>query len=119
MQVTDEYLNICKKLPPRKPEEWKIGDWVIIEMNGIVGPPLLIKYTAEFPCHQDVDGIDEIWLPNSPVDWLEMEELQGLFLHKWIANGRWRIWDSIAEQPISSEEDPLLACARAWEKVHE
>ena len=122
MKFSEEYIEICRKLPPH---EFEVGDWAYWEdiQSGIVVICQIIDDEDGPWLVGDIDGDsygkypDELtcWLPHRESDWMKMKgwgnwtiELNGsIFV----------VAEQLAPGVIASSLNPLMACAKAWEKA--
>jgi hypothetical protein len=141
MQVTDEYLNICKKLPPRKPEEWRVGDWAILDTDGrplLLYAPGIFKNNWYSPILDRIFMFEKewleqkrfIWIPHRESDWLKLLlklDDRGGHYQLYPFNSKDGIWWTVEYESkpfgsihtIEQDSDPLLALAKAWLKSKE
>ncbi len=132
MNFSLEYIAICRKLPHHEFEE---GDYllfsdhpdpcIVVELQfegkgvrfvSLSRPVMISAVQSPRVC---------VWLPHRESDWMKMdgwgympmlgkENLPGvkpgyrICLFEWTPDGM---------EPIDGENDPLLACAKAWEKA--
>jgi hypothetical protein len=124
MKFSEQYISICEKLPPRKPEEWEKGNFglyidTIVQVIDINEFGIWVHFkekSSNYSCLKTIDPNEVIWLPSRESDWMEMEEWRGYLIYSkkediWQIN----LWDT----ELSNHSDPLLCCARAWEKSKE
>lgn len=125
MNFPPEYIAICRKLPPH---EFEVGDWVIDgKFTEQAKPELIYKDNIDWSFWEEGRFI---WLPHRESDWMKMEgwntdrepEQWGspwnLSVHHVKSGFRWRV-DGASGLHIGWGTDPLLACAKAWEKAVE
>lgn len=113
MIFSPEYIAICRKLPPY--EDWKLGDWGI-EMDRV----FMISHYDQLPL-TPVGDEPIIWLPHRESDWMKMwpvEEVEPPWMLA-TADGEWWVYDPKMDVDFIVSSDPLLACAKAWEKAVE
>jgi len=129
MNFSNEYIEICRKLSPHEFEvydygfhygEDKLGIGIIthidheIVIDGKRIPAVVLKTLDDKPLHTVSHEI--FWLPHRESDWMKMEGWSGGWCFSF--DGDWQIYD-VDEQPILDDDsisNPLLACAKAWEK---
>ena len=143
MQFSEEYIEICRKLPPRDPYDFQRGDF--IEVGGAIklvirkenvdlgrGDAILLNCDTEeefifeegqWDSGNTADPVELTWLPHRESDWMKMKDgwSPSMTLMVYGENReKWEVFNhGLKKEIIDDCDDPLLACARAWEKTQE
>ncbi len=135
MKFKPDYISLCKKLPPRKPEDWEVGDFlkssIRLGINNIQVTMMVVHtFLERLECVDETGrrklhtvyktDSELVHLPSSPIFWMSLPDFKEPPLLTRLNNKHTRevLWNCVATDEIETiDSDPLLVVARTWQKV--